>query len=318
MSPSEADMRVRHLQETALRYFFEVARCGSLTEASERLHVAASAISRQITGLERALGTALFERHPRGMVLNAAGEILATHARRVSLDAERAMKEILALQGLRSGKVRIVASEGFANEFLPPLIVAFRALNEGIVFELNVEPPAQVSARVRAGDADIGLKFSRAPEKEIKVEYRQPAPVLALMRPEHPLAQAKSVTLARLSAYPLALPAPDTTVRQMIDIECSRQQLLMDAVLSSNNMTTLHNFVLHGGGISVSGEVSVRHLVAAGALVAIPIRDRGMDGRDIEVQTLVGRTLPQAVQSFLDYLKQRLPGQPCAVVDPGP
>ena len=169
MSLSEVDMRVRCLQETALRYFFEVARCGSLTEASERLHVAASAISRQIAGLEQALGTALFERHPRGMVLNAAGEILATHARRASLDAERAIHEILALQGLRSGKVRIAASEAFANEFLPPLIIAFRAGNEGIVFELNVEPPAQVSVRVRDGDADIGLRFSRAPDKEIKV-----------------------------------------------------------------------------------------------------------------------------------------------------
>ncbi|MDB5745112.1 MAG: transcriptional regulator, LysR family [Polaromonas sp.] len=308
MSIPEADLRARHLQETALRYFFEVARCGSVTEASQRLHVAASAVSRQIAGLEQALGTALFERHPRGMVLNAAGDILATHARRTRLDAEKAIREILALQGLRSGKVRIVASEGFANEFLPPLIVAFRQRNEGIVFELNVESPAQVSARVRDGEADIGMKFSRAPDKDIKVEYRQPAPVLALMPPGHPLAGARAVTLARISAYPMALPAPDTTVRQMIDMECSRQQLLIESVLTSNNMTILHNFVLQGGGISISGEVSVRHLVSAGMLVAIPISDRGMGVRDIEVQTLAGRSLPQAVLSFLADLKQCLSG----------
>lgn len=119
--------------------------------------------------------------------------------------------------------MRIATSEAFANEFLPPLIVAFRVLNEGIVFELNVEPPAQVSARVRDGEADIGLKFSRAPDKDIKVKYRQSAPVLALMRKDHPLSRSASVTLASLSAYPMALPAPDTTVRQMIDVECSRQ-----------------------------------------------------------------------------------------------
>ena len=58
----------RHLllQDTALRYFHEVAQCGSLSEASARLHVAASAISRQIAALEARLGTPLFERHPRG------------------------------------------------------------------------------------------------------------------------------------------------------------------------------------------------------------------------------------------------------------
>ncbi len=113
------DARHLLLQDTALRYFHEVAQCGSLTEASARLHVAASAISRQIAALEGLLGTPLFERHPRGMVLNAAGEILADHVRRAGLDAERALGEIEALQGLRSGRVRIASSDAFANEFLP-------------------------------------------------------------------------------------------------------------------------------------------------------------------------------------------------------
>ena len=53
-------MRAHLLQDTTLRYFLEVAQSGSLTEASARLHVAASALSRQIAGLEAQLGTPLF------------------------------------------------------------------------------------------------------------------------------------------------------------------------------------------------------------------------------------------------------------------
>lgn len=88
-------------------------------------------------------------------------------------------------------------------------------------------------------------------------------------------------------------------------------------MLTSNNMTSLHNFVVHGGGISISGEVSVRHLVATGLLVAVPIRERGMGVRYIEVQTLVGRSLPQAVLSFVGYLRQHLTGQPESAQAPG-
>ncbi|GKT20994.1 hypothetical protein AVHM3334_03150 [Acidovorax sp. SUPP3334] len=117
-------MRAHFLQDTALRYFLEVAQCGSLTEASARLHVAASALSRQIAGLEAQLGTPLFERHPRGMVPTAAGEILATHARRTGLDAERALGEIGSLLGLRAGQVRLATSDAFANELVPRLCVA--------------------------------------------------------------------------------------------------------------------------------------------------------------------------------------------------
>lgn len=300
-------MHARKLQDTALRYFLEVVRSGSLAEASARLHVAASAISRQIHGLEEALGITLFERQPRGMVPTAAGEILAAYARRSAMEAERAIEDIEALQGLRLGSVRIATTEGFSRHVLPLLIVEFRKRFERIVFEVTVESPANVPVRLREGDAEIGLTFSRAPEKDIRVELQHPSPILALMHPQHPLADSKTLTLSRLREYPIALPLPETTLRQMIDIVCSRQQLHLQVVLTSNATGTLHGFVMEGGGIAVSGEVSVLHLVASGAMVAIPIRDRGMDLRDIELQTLAGRALPHAAQSFLKHLKTRLP-----------
>ncbi|WP_462387829.1 LysR family transcriptional regulator [Acidovorax sp. Q11] len=300
-------MRAHLLQDTTLRYFLEVAQSGSLTEASARLHVAASALSRQIAGLEAQLGTPLFERHPRGMVLTAAGEILAVHARRAVLDAERALGEIGALQGLRAGQVRLATSDAFANELVPRLCVEFQRTHTGIQFSVIALPTAQVPDAVRSGAADIGLCFSRAPHKDIEVAYRQTAPVLALVPPGHPLAGAGSVTLAQMADYPLALPPAETTVRQMIDIVCSRQGLQLEAVLISNHAKTVLNFVAHGGGLSVASEIAARHLVAEGAIVALPISDPGMDLRDLEVQTLAGRSLPVAVQAFVDLLKEQLP-----------
>ncbi len=301
-------MRAQLLQDTTLRYFLEVAQSGSLTEASARLHVAGSALSRQIASLEAQLGTALFERHPRGMVLTAAGEILAVHARRTVLDAERALSEIGALQGLRAGQVRLATSDAFANELVPRLCVEFQRTHVGIQFSVTSMPTAQVPDAVRSGMADIGLCFSRAPHKDIEVAYRQTAPVLALMPPDHALAGAGSVNLAQMARYPLALPPAETTVRQMIDIVCSRQGLQLEPVLISNHAKTVVNFVQRGGGLSVASEIAVRHVVAERAIVALPIKDPGMDLRDIEIQTLAGRSLPVAAQAFLELLREQLPG----------
>ena len=305
-------MRSHFLQDTALRYFLEVARSGSLTEASTRLHVAASALSRQIAGLESQLGTPLFERHPRGMVLTASGEILAAHARRTHLDAERALGEINALQGMHAGQVRLVTSDAFANELIPRLCVEFQRSYAGIEFSVQSLPTPQVPEAVRAGAADIGLCFSRAPHKGVQVAYRQSAPVIALVPPGHPLAASTHLTLARLGQYALGLPPPETAVRQMVDIACSRQGLQLSPVMESNHAKTLLSFVAHGGGVSVSSEVSARYMVAAGLLVARPLRDPGMELRDIEVQTLTGRSLPVAAQAFLELLKQRLPAPSAA------
>ena len=88
---------------------------------------------------------------------------------------------------------------------------------------------------------------------------------------------------------------------------CSRQQLPLEPVLTTSNWSTLIGFVGHGGGLTVSGEVSIRQMVAAGTLRGVPIRDHGMALRDIELQTLAGRTLPHAAQRFLNYLKTMLP-----------
>ncbi len=60
-----------------LLYFTEVARQGSLRKASEVLHVSASSIDRQILRVEEQLDMPLFERHPSGLRMTAAGEILS-------------------------------------------------------------------------------------------------------------------------------------------------------------------------------------------------------------------------------------------------
>lgn len=96
-------MTARYLQDTALRYFLEVVRCGSISEAALRLNVAGSAISRQVSGLEDRLNTTLFERRKSGMTPTAAGELLAAYAFRNQLETEQVTQEIRELQGLRRG-----------------------------------------------------------------------------------------------------------------------------------------------------------------------------------------------------------------------
>lgn len=297
----------RQLQDTALRYFLEVVRCGSIREASQRLNVAGSAISRAITQLEALLEAQLFDRHARGMIPSAAGEVLAVHALKSAHDSERAVHDIQALQGMRRGRVRIAATEGFAMEFMPTLISDFVTQHPGIQFHLGVYPPAECTRRILHGDADIGTTMSRTPESGIQVEHAQPSPILAVMRPGHPLARFKQIGLSQLLAYPIALPEPDTTVRQLFDIACSRQRLSFEPVLTSNYISSLFGFLRHTqDGVTIAGEISIRYQVERGEVACVGLRDRGLDLRNIEVQTLVGRTLSSSAQSFLTFLKERL------------
>ncbi|HEX5739071.1 MAG TPA: LysR substrate-binding domain-containing protein, partial [Hydrogenophaga sp.] len=263
-------------------------------------------VSRQIARLERELDTLLFDRRARGMVLNSAGELLAAHTRRAWQDIERVTDDILALRGLRRGQVRIAATEGFSYEFLPALIAGFQSQRPGIVFLLELCVQTEVARKVREGEADIGVTVSLASEKGLDVALRHPAPVLAVVAPDHPLAGRRQVSLSQALAYPLALPAPASTLRQLLDISCSRQGLHCEPVFTSSHLYPLINYVAATQAVSFCGETALRQHLKNGEVCAIPLRDREMNERHFEVQTLAGRHLPDAVQAFINHLREVL------------
>lgn len=296
-------MRLHALQETAVRYFLEVVKTGSVKDAALKLNVAPSAVSRQVARLERELDTLLFERHARGMVPNAAGEMLAAHARRTQQDIERVAGDIAGLRGLRSGHVRVASTEGFAFDFLPTLIARFRDKHEGIRFHLEVCSPGEISRRIRDGEADVGITLSAVSEPGIKIELRHPSPILAVMAKNHPLAAQRQLSLRQVVAYPLGLPLQDSSLRQLFDISCSRQGLQYVQAMSSNHANALVSFAAAGGGsIAFYGALSLRTQLQGKALVAIPLKDREMNERHLEVETLAGRALPDAAKAFVQFL----------------
>ncbi|MDI9854305.1 LysR family transcriptional regulator [Comamonas sp. 17RB] len=301
IGPATANSRV--LQEAAVRYFLEVVRTGSIKEAATRLNVAPSAVSRQIARLESDLDTLLFERRSRGMVPNSAGELLAAHARRVEQDIERVTSEIQSLRGMRTGQVRIASVEGFAHDFIPMLIAQFQRRYEGVAFRLDVCSQGDVARRVRDGEVDIGITLSSVPEPDIRVELRHPCPIMAVLGEKHPLASRPQLSLREVTAYPLVLPLKSSTLRQLLDISCSRQGLRYRQVLVSNHADALVSYAAASElGVAFYGELSVRTRRGGNAVRAVPLRDREMNERYLEVQTLAGRNLQEAVHAFVQYL----------------
>ncbi|MGH2891878.1 MAG: LysR family transcriptional regulator, partial [Solirubrobacteraceae bacterium] len=115
-----------------LRYMIAVAESGQLTQAAARLHLAQPALSQSIRQVERELGTPLFDRHPRGVTLTAAGEVFLEHARAAVASSEAALTA--ARQTARAAADQLVL--GFINGGLTlaePLLNAFGAAHGEIV-----------------------------------------------------------------------------------------------------------------------------------------------------------------------------------------
>ncbi|HVH75617.1 MAG TPA: LysR family transcriptional regulator [Stellaceae bacterium] len=109
-----------------LRVFEAVARLGAMNRAAEELHTVQSNVTARIRQIETELGTALFERHSRGVVPTAAGRRLLPYAERVRLllaEARRVVKD----DGEPAGTLAIGSLETTAGLRLPPLLAQYAA-----------------------------------------------------------------------------------------------------------------------------------------------------------------------------------------------
>lgn len=303
-----AFMSARTLSETAVRYFLQVVNSGSISEAASRLHVVPSAVSRQISRLESELGSPLLERQSRGVTLSPAGELLAAYARRTLLDAEQVSQEISALREQSETLISIACTEGFAANCLPQAMADFRQQGAKSCFRLVVAAAAEVTRMVREAEVDIGLSFSLGVAKDITVVYHQPAPVLALVAPHHPLASQGTLTLHELVAHPLALPGPHTTIRQLLDVYSSREGLSYRSILDTDHLESLLSFCMSGHAITFCGELFVRERLRAGQLIALEVPELRGGERSIEIQTMAKRPLGTPLQAFIEHMKTILPG----------
>lgn len=292
------------MDSTGLRYFAAVARTGSVQAAGAALNVAGSAISRQIANLEVQFGLLLFERHARGMRLTQAGEILVGHARRQELETERVSADLRRLTGHESAILRIDTVEGLAQYVMPEAIGRLHRRRPGVQVKMSIPGTRIVPQRVRSGEADLGITFALAPEPEIRVIRWLDGSIMAFAATGHPYARRGSLALKDLAEVPMFLMDQDTTVRQLFDMACAQEDVVITPVVVANSSAAIHHLVLTGTGLSVSGYLSMADLVRDGRVVALPITHPILEQRSIQVQVLSGRRLPVMVEAFLECLDE--------------
>ena len=142
---------------TGLRVVMEVGRAGSFSAAADQLGYTQSAISRQIAVTETVVGTALFERHARGVRLTAAGEVLVRHAGKVLDEVTATSQELAGLQDRLAGRVVVGAFPTAAADLLPRAIARLLATHPGVQVQLSeASTPSQLKA-LRRGRLEVAV-----------------------------------------------------------------------------------------------------------------------------------------------------------------
>ncbi len=294
---------MRH--QTTLRAIDAVARAGSIRKAAEQLAVTHTALNRRILAFEAELGAPVFERLPRGVRLNPAGELVIHHFRAQVADMERVRSQIADLAGERRGHVAIACSQALLPFFLPRHIAAYRAGHPAVTFSVELRDRDVAEQALVAHEADIALVFEPVRLAEVQVLLAAPQPVMAVMAADHPLAAGRGpVRLRECLRWPVAAPAIPYGVRHLLDAALARSSVRLRPAVVSSSFEFLRRYAL--AEQVVTFQIPIGLPPERDELVA-----RAIDARDLAPGLLYlcqlrGRTLPVAAAKFTDRLARAL------------
>jgi DNA-binding transcriptional LysR family regulator len=292
--------------KASLRYFGAVVQHGSIRAAAEALHVAQSAVSRQLQSLEQELAVQLIERRARGIAPTPAGELLFRYWRDANFHVERLRSEIDALQGLRRGNVRIATVESLTTNLLPDAIEKFRAQHPGITFEVMMSGSDGVAQAVRSGEAEMGFGLNLGSSSEFNVVHRVREPILAVMSPKHALATARTLSLSRLAGWPIALSMRRNGIRQLVEAAATAAGITLEPALVTNSVELQHRFARTGQGIAFLPRLPCAQSIKSGLLAGVHISDPALNSGTFDIITLAARKLPLAAEEFISIARQEL------------
>lgn len=295
-----------HIHARSLRYFDAIRKERSIRKAAKNLHVASSAVNRQLLKLEDEVGAPLFERLPSGLALTTAGEVFARHVTAVLQDARRFDSEMDALRGIRRGDISIVAVEGVMSEFLPDLIEEMRMRYPGVHFRIQTAGSVQIAANVLKGDADIGLAFSLPKTNDLQQLAVARLQIGAVVRADHPLASEKTVTFSQCARFPLLVGNASLALHGLMEPVFRQHAKPLEIALESGSIDLMRSMARRGLGVTFQTRPGLERDIANGILTHIPLRTPRPLVAELGAYVRAGRMLAPALDAFVRLLSEAL------------
>lgn len=291
------------LLDSSLLYFYEVARCGSIRQAAQQLHISPSAISRMISKAEHHFQTELFERRASGMILTATGRALVDELSGTIAHLKDARTRIDEIKGLRRGEVSLHCIEGFANEIIPRFLTTFHNDYPDVSFTVNTGGSDQIIEALMSDSADLGMTYNMRRRSDIEVLLSVRQPLCALVSTTHPLARRRRLSLHEIARHPVALPNPSFGTRNLVDRAMRSLHIdKLPVMVTTNSLALTYGMAYAGSCITLSVPLAARRAVLSGQLVAINITENKLLVGTVAVCKRRGRRLSAAANELVEYI----------------
>lgn len=279
----------------------EVAEREHISEAAEHLHVAQSAISRQIANLEDELGTALFERIGRNVKLTPVGKIFLEHTLTALKAIDFASKQVEEFLDPTKGTIKIGFPTSLASYLLPTIISAFKKEYPDISFQLRQGSYRFLIESVKNRELNLAFLGPLPPKDEaIEPVVLFSESISALLPANHRLAKEKSINLIDLKDEDFVL-FPENYILHTVAVDACRSIGFVPNITSvGEDMDAIKGLVAAGVGVSLLPESSF-YDSSPRFTVKVPIALPDIR-RTVGIISPINRDLAPSEEVFLNFV----------------
>jgi DNA-binding transcriptional LysR family regulator len=301
----------------SLETFARVVEAGSFTRAAQALDLSQPAVTKQITRLERDLGTPLLVRRPGRLELTPAGEVAFAYARRLLGDAARLRGEVAAVARPGWGSLALAGVDTVILFALPPILGRYRQKFPGVRLRVRTGSIRDVVDLLDHAEADVGLvttPVSHARITSMPLFWDRVCVVAAPSRarelprplPRHVLSDTPSITYQSRSRF-----------RAFVDAALAEHGVALNVQMEFDTHEAVRTMAALGFGVALVPESAVADDLAAGRLERLEVEGLPEIGRTTSLLVRRGDPPAAAAQAFIDMVAERYPGARTGAADGG-
>jgi DNA-binding transcriptional LysR family regulator len=267
-------MEIRQLQ-----LFIALAEEGSFTKAAQRMNIVQSGLSSSIKALEQELGTRLFDRTTRKVMLTPAGALFMQHARAGLVMLESGVQAVRSQDGIVRGRLRLGILQSLGPYVdLPVLLRTFRNRYPEVEFSVRSVNTETVPTQVRSGYVDLSFHVLVGDSKDAglrMIPFAQDS-LIAICSTKHPFAARRSVSLELLSQEKFVDLTPERALRRLVDSLFHKTKLIRNSVYELSDVSMMLQFVANDLGVAIVPSELARSLARISRLHFLPITGSGV------------------------------------------
>lgn len=234
-----------------LRYFVAVVECGGFSKAAKRCYVAQPSLSQQIIKLESELGSKLFDRLGRSVVLTDAGKALLPKARLILSETDNIKTGITEHLDSGSGTLNVGILPTMAPYLLPGSLRRFSELFPNAKLSVNENLTERLVEGLIELEIDIAIMSLPIDNKLVETEVLFHDPLVLALSQDHPLLDSSEITINDLKGIPFIGLDEEQCLGEQVKNFCYEKHIDPDIICKTWNLSTIQQLVSVGNGVSL-------------------------------------------------------------------